>query len=114
MKYLKKYKIFESSVYGQIGGFENQIVLNTIRNIILELEDNNIDCRLWINGHRSKIIIDKLIRSIEIEINHESEKLDLVNDVISRIEKYLVNIGKISKTIQGTNNKYTVIFLEFI
>lgn len=49
MRYLKRYN--ESTIYGQKNGFSNQYILSDIQDILLELEDNNIKCRIWVNDY---------------------------------------------------------------
>ena len=54
MKYLKTYKLFESSqIFGQKEGFSNQHILDDVKDILLELEDIGIECRMWTNDYRS-------------------------------------------------------------
>ncbi len=52
MKYLKTYKLFESEIFGQKDDFSNQNILNDVKDILLELEDMGIECRIWTNNER--------------------------------------------------------------
>lgn len=64
-----------------------------INDILLDLDDEGIYCRMWINDPRdenfpSGIKLDE-IKEILIEINHEGENADKINTVIGRIKEYL-------------------------
>ena len=88
--------IFESSIYGQSEGFDDQDVLDVVRDILLELEDIDIECRMWINGYRGGVIKNsRLLKSFELEINYTNDvKIkNIVDDVRSRLESYLTENG---------------------
>jgi hypothetical protein len=107
MKHLKTYKLFESTeIFGQKEGFSNQHILDDVKDILLELEDIGIECRMWTNdivrnnyrGNENKSV-DKLSR-IVIEINYDSddftkryENSKIVDDVRSRLESYFKENG---------------------
>ena len=103
MKYLKTYKLFESSqIFGQKEGFSNQHILDDVKDILLELEDIGIECRMWTNDYRSGSepkSVDKLSR-INIEINYDNddfikrhENSKIIDDVRSRLESYFKENG---------------------
>lgn len=120
MKNIKSYKLFDSTVYKSKSKFEDYNIILDIQDILLELEDNNISCRIWINNYRGiqnpihlttpedviQITKDKKldkINNIEIEISYDDYDYDdedckiLINDVIERIKAYL-----------NTNSKYSI------
>jgi hypothetical protein len=116
MKHLKSYKLFESTeIFGQKEGFSNQHILNDVEDMLLELEDIGITCRMWTNDYRSEIqttfnggqkskSVDRLSR-IDIEINFDGilrkdydfnkgyEARKIVDDVRSRLESYFKENG---------------------
>ena len=78
MKHLIKYKLFESiEIYGQTEGLINVDILYDVRDILLDLSDIGIECRMWVNGFEVRgYSVDNYRQSdelekIEIEVNHE-------------------------------------------
>lgn len=111
--------ILESSqIFGQKEGFSNQHILDDVKDILLELEDMGIECRMWTNGYSSgvelhpfsRILVDKLSR-INIEINYDNddfikrhENNKIVDDVRSRLESYFKeNGGRVRVTYESND-----------
>lgn len=75
---IKGYKLFDSTVYKSGSKLEDYNIILDIQDILLELEDANISCRIWINDYRGYPVsnkprvpkIDK-INKIEIEISYD-------------------------------------------
>lgn len=109
MRHLKAYKIFESTIiYGQKEGFSNQDILDDVRDILLELEDIGIECRMWTNNYRggNRKSTDKLSR-IVIEINYYnggSNIENIVKEVKSRLESYFDKYGRVRVTYQDKDS----------
>ena len=82
MKHIKKYKLFESIIYGQKDGFSNQEILTDVEDILLDLEDIGIECRIWTNNEREDMgIVSRIniptnrLSRIDIEINYDNDDL---------------------------------------
>lgn len=93
MKYLKTYQIFESIINGQDSGFDNQSILDDIQDMLIELEDIGVNCRIWTNRHRAlnTIKYKTTLSEIEIEVNYDGiDNIEELSDpIINRIKKYL-------------------------
>lgn len=107
--------IFESVIYGQSDGFDNQYILDDIKDIILELEDIDVQCRIYINNYdmvgevigdeRMNILKQKNeISHIKIKINFDSDNPNRryenkinVDEVIDRITYYFRGNGRVRK-----------------
>jgi hypothetical protein len=76
MRYLKAYKIFES----------NQGILQDIKDILLELRDNGLSCRLVDNFNEVYIYIDNGYRHL-FEFNQD------VKETILRLYQYMRELG---------------------
>ena len=94
MKHLKPYKIFEfkTPVYKSYKIHDPNNIVETVRELLLYLEDENIDCRIWVKGHSQGLIEDDPIKQITIEINNE-EHTDLIEDIIVRISESIRQFG---------------------
>lgn len=111
MKHLKSYKFFESVIAGQKDGFINQNILSDVEDILLELEDMGIECRMWTNDYRGGGSgfhrVDKLSR-LDVEINYDNDDLskeyeikNLVKSVIDRLKDYFKeNGGRVRTTYE--------------
>jgi hypothetical protein len=107
--------IFESTeIYGQKEGFSNQYILDDVEDILLELEDIGIECRMWTNDYKNDIshkkTVDRLSR-IVLEINYDTvdfikryEFSKVVDDVRSRLESYFKeNGGRVRVTYESND-----------
>jgi hypothetical protein len=103
MKHLKSYKFFESVIAGQKDEFSNQSILSDVEDILLELEDMGIECRMWTNDYRGGVDkvnqSDKLYR-LDVEINYDNDDLskeyeikNSVDSVINRLKDYFKENG---------------------
>ncbi len=117
MKYLKTYKLFESEIFGQKDDFSNQNILNDVKDILLELEDMGIECRIWTNNERDSNLFglnktenkDKL-SNIDIEINYDNDDLtkeyeikNTVKSVVDRLKYYFKDDGSVSTAYEDEN-----------
>lgn len=114
MKYLKTYKIFESSNLQRI----NQ----TCEDILLELKDDGFNCNILINDWSGDINIDEDINWINIDVSKDCRDvsdLDLywseVKDVFERLSDYLSSKGlekfemsRGFKKVPGTRSTYSL------
>jgi len=110
MKYIKSYNLFESQLYGIFGqttGFKNQSVLDDIISMLVDLEDLDYDCRIWINN-QSKV--RDTVRIIRIEINYDEDNLEIghtkydrqdLDDFLNRLKSYLNDIGRLRITFES-------------
>ena len=110
MKYIKEYRIFEASdpidIYGQTEHLSNIEILYDIRDILFDLSDIGIQCRMWVNGYTIEggEIYDQL-EEIEIEVNHENENIYLFNEVVERLKDFLNTIGWEAE-VENNDGKY--------
>jgi hypothetical protein len=111
MKHIKSYKVFESAIAGQKDGFSNQNILSDVEDILLELEDMGIECRIWTNNYRGGV--DKVNQSnklsrLDIEINYDNDDLtkeyeikNTVKSVVDRLKYYFKeNGGRVRTTYE--------------
>ena len=111
MKHLKSYKFFESVIAGQKDEFSNQSILSDVEDILLELEDMGIECRMWTNDYRGGVDkvnqSDKLYR-LDIEINYDNDDFtkeyeikNTVKSVVDRLKDYFKeNGGRVRTTYE--------------
>ena len=111
MKHLIKYKLFESiEIYGQTEGLINVDILYDVRDILLDLSDIGIECRMWVNGFEERgYSVDNYRQSdelekIEIEVNHEGENIDLFNETVERLKDFLNTVGWVAEVERGAIN----------
>ena len=117
MRFLNDFKIFEAEFIRDRDLIDYHII-NDLKDILLELDDEGLESRIWVNGVRTKREFkNESIGKIEIEIspdnNFMSINLDIVDDVIQRIKSYLKDFNlKISLykddgsvVSDSTNNK---------
>lgn len=97
MKYLKLYHIFEAEIYGRTQNFKNQSILDDIRDMINDLEeDTHIEYRLWVNNQNFH---QDTIRNISIELNHDGLFVENeLNEFIERLKSYLHETGRVRTT----------------
>jgi hypothetical protein len=106
----ESYNLFESQLYGIFGrttGFKNQSVLDDIISMLVDLEDLDYDCRIWINN-QSKV--RDTVRIIRIEINYDEDNLEIghtkydrqdLDDFLNRLKSYLTDIGRLRITFES-------------
>lgn len=86
----------ESTVYGS-EFVENLDIVNYISDILLEIEDEGLECRMWLNGYRDNLnqIVKhpRPVYKIEIEIDHDGIQLDAIENTISSLNKYCNSIN---------------------
>jgi hypothetical protein len=106
MKNLKTYKLFESVIYGQKEEFLNKSILSDVDDILLELEDIGIECRMWTNdyndyrgGGDKYQKVDRLYR-LDVEINYYNKDYEIVKDVVNRLKDYFKENGRVRITHQ--------------
>jgi hypothetical protein len=112
MKHLKSYKIFEfkTPVYKSYKIHDPNNIVETVRELLLYLEDENIDCRIWVKGHSHGACLDwskvedDPIKEIIIEINNE-EHTDLIEDIIVRISESIRKFGWVI-SLSNSSRKY--------
>ncbi len=111
MKYIKTYNLYESVIYGQKEGFSNQSILSDVEDILLELEDIGIECRIWTNNYRdaSKQLVNRgILSNIVIEINYDNDDFtkkykikNTVKSVVDRLKNYFKeNGGRVRETYE--------------
>jgi hypothetical protein len=110
MKHLKSYKFFESVIAGQKDEFSNQSILSDVEDILLELEDMGIECRMWTNDYSGVDKVnqsDKLYR-LDVEINYDNDDFtkeyeikNTVKSVVDRLKDYFKeNGGRVRTTYE--------------
>lgn len=103
------YNVFESVIAGQKDGFINQNILSDVEDILLELEDIGIECRIWTNDYRgggSKFNQTDELYRLDVEINYDNDDItkeyevkSIVKSVVDRLKDYFKEIGgRVRKT----------------
>jgi hypothetical protein len=95
MRFLNDFKKFEAIVFGN-SDFTNSHLIEDLKDMMLELEDEGMFFKIWINGIRfGKGVINKqAIERVEIEIYRDGYRLgdeDSIDifDFLFRIKDYL-------------------------
>ena len=93
MRLLNYFKIFEAEFIRDRDLIDYHII-DDLKDILLELDDEGLESRIWVNGVRAKREFkNESISKIEIEISPDDNfmlvNLDIVDDVIQRIKSYL-------------------------
>ena len=95
MRFLNDFKKFEAVVFGN-SDFTNSHLIEDLKDMMLELEDEGMLFKIWINGIRfGKVVINKqAIERVEIEIYRDGYRLgdeDSIDifDFLFRIKDYL-------------------------
>lgn len=103
--------VFESVIAGQKDGFINQNILSDVEDILLELEDMGIECRMWTNDYRgggSKFHQTDELYRLDVEINYDNDDVtkeyeikNTVKSVVDRLKDYFKkNGGRVRKTYE--------------
>jgi hypothetical protein len=91
MRYLKTYNIFESSLSS--GKFSEDMI-NDIKDILLELSDEDIDVSNIKEINYNPPLVDGKIEALNIDIHSNSFfTWDDIKDAILRLEEYLWRFG---------------------
>ena len=109
MKHLKTYKLFESVIHGQKDNFSNQNILSDVEDILLELEDIGVECRMWTNGYRGSEDFDS---NIYYRNDHRSDKLSRLDIEINYDTDDITKEHEIKNTVKSVVDRLKYYFKE--